>query len=256
MAALSACTELAPGGDRLPQQFQSVQPDAGPPSDTRWGCLDRPISTVATSLEPTVQLSLSVNDTVTGMPPAGLTARACARLDVQCNTPLTPDVITAIDGALHLDVPQQFDGFVELRSPATVPTMFFINQALLRDTAEGFGIISGLALAGLAMGGGVVLDPALGHVLIRTFDCQGNPASGVELSNNKGGQPFAFVRGLPVVGQDETSGDGIGGFVNVPLDYVVLQGIVVEHGGTLGTASVTVRPGWFSYGDVEPLPPQ
>jgi hypothetical protein len=254
--ALSACTELAPGGDRLPQQFQSVQPDAGPPPDTRWGCLDGPISTAAAPLVPTVELALSVADTVTGMPPAGLTARACARLDVMCSTPLTPDVSPAIDGALHLAVPQEFDGFVELRSPATVPTMFFINQALMRNTADGFGIISGLALAGLAMGGGVMLDPALGHVLIRTFDCQGNPASGVELSNNRGGQPFAFERGLPVVGQDETTGDGVGGFVNVPLDYVVLRGIVVEHGIELGTASVTVRPGWFSYGDVEPLPPQ
>jgi hypothetical protein len=255
LALLCACTELAPGGDRLPQQFRSVQPDAGlVTDDTRWGCLDAPETPSASPLVPRVDLALTVIDTVTGAPPAGLSARACSRLDVDCDNPLTPDVAAAIDGAMHLSVPQQFNGFVEIRSPATVPTMYFINQNLMRDTAESFSIISILALAGLAMQGNVMLEPGLGHVLIRTFDCQGEPASGVQLSNDKGGQPFAFVDGFPAVGRNETTGDGIGGFVNVPLDYVVLQGIVREHGTPLSNASVIVRPGWFSYGDVEPLP--
>lgn len=255
LAALSACTELAPGGDRLPQTSQPVQPDAGPsPSDTRWGCLDAPASPMASPLVPQVDLSLTVIDTVTNAPPAGLAARACSRLDVMCENPLTPDVSPAIDGAMHLLVPQQFNGFVEIRSPSTVPTLYFINRELMRNTVESFAIISTAALAGLAVQGNVTLEPALGHVLIRTFDCERAPASGVQLSNDKGGRPFAFVDGFPVVGRDETTEDGIGGFINVPLDYVVLQGIVREHGTSLSNASVIVRPGWFSYGDVEPLP--
>jgi hypothetical protein len=254
LAALAACTELAPGSDRLPQASQPIQPDAGPPREARWGCLDAPIATTAAPLMSRVDLALTVTDIVTNAPPAGLTARACARLDVNCETPLTPEVVPAVDGALHLSVQQRFDGFVEIRSPTTVPTMYFINQSLMRDRAESFGIISMGALSGLAAQGNVTLDPTLGQVLIRTFDCQGEPAGGVQLSNDKGGQPFAFVGGLPVVGQDETTEDGLGGFVNVPLDYVVLQGIVREHGTALGNASVTVRPSWFSYGDVEPLP--
>jgi hypothetical protein len=254
LAALGACTELAPGGDRLPQASQPVQPDAAPPPETRWGCLDAPVATTAAPLMSRIDLALTVVDTVTNAPPAGLTARACARLDVMCETPLTPEVSPAVDGAMHLSVQQQFDGFVEIRSPTTVPTMYFINKSLMRDTAESFGIISTVALAGLAAQGNVTLDPMRGHVLIRTFDCQGEPAGGVQLSNDKGGQPFAFVRGLPLVGEDETTADGLGGFVNVPLDYVVLQGIVREHETSLGDASVTVRPEWFSYGDIEPLP--
>lgn len=254
VAVLGACTELAPGGDRLPQSFQPVQPDAGPPVDTRWGCLDAPFSPTATPLVASVDLALTVIDTVSQAPPPGLTARACSRLDAMCTTPLTPDVSPAVDGAIHLAVQQQFNGFVEIRSPTTVPTMYFINRDLMRDTAESFGIIGVAALSRLAMGGNVVLDPALGNVLIRTFDCGRQPASGVQLSNDKGGQPFAFVGGLPVVGRDETTGDGVGGFINVPVDYVVLQGIVSSHDTPLSTASVITRPGWFSYGDVEPLP--
>lgn len=254
VAALAGCTELASGADRLPQVFRSSQPDAGAPSDTRWGCLDAPAPPTAVPLVPRIDLALTVVDTVAGAPPAGLTARACSRLDVMCETPLTPDVSPAIDGALHLAVLQQFNGFVEIRSPNTVPTMYFINRDLMRDTAESFGVISTAALAGLAAQGNVMLQPTLGHVLVRTFDCDREPASGVQLSSDKGGQPFAFVDGFPVVGRDETTSDGIGGFVNVPLDYVVLQGIVRSHGTALSNASVIVRPGWFSYGDVEPLP--
>lgn len=252
---LGACTELAPGGDRLPQQFQSVQPpDAGPPPDERWGCLEDGLPMPAAPLVRTVELALTVIDTVTQAPPPGLTARACSRLDAMCATPLTPNVSPAVDGALHLDVPQQFDGFVEITSPSTVPTMYFINRNLMRNTTEAFGVIGIAALAGLAAGGNVTLDPTLGNVLIRTFDCQRQPAGGVQLSNDKGGLPFSFVNGLPVVGRDETTPDGVGGFVNVPVDYVVLQGIVTSHGEPLSTASVITRASWFSYGDVEPLP--
>jgi len=255
VAALSGCTELASGNDLLPQTFQPNQPDAGPAPDTRWGCLDAPEPSMASPLVSRVDLALAVIDTVTDAPPAGLSARACSRLDVDCDNPLTPDVSATIeDGAVHLSVPQRFNGFVEIRSPTTVPTMYFINQDLMRDTAESFAIISTLALAGLAAQDNVTLDPTLGFVLIRTFDCQGAPASGVQLSNDKGGQPFAFVDGFPDVGRDETSGDGIGGFVNIPIGIVVLQGIVREHGTALSNASVIVRPGWFSYGDVEPIP--
>lgn len=255
LAALCACTELAPGGDRLPQASQSVQPDSGPSlSNTRWACLDAPAPATASPLVPSVDLALTVIDTVTNAPPAGLAARACSRLDVMCENPLTPDASPASDGAMHLSVPQQFNGFVEIRSPATVPTMYFLNRDLMRDTVESFAIIGTAALAGLAAQGNVTLEPGLGHVLIRTFDCDRAPAGGVQLSNDKGGRPFAFVDGFPVVGRDETTEDGVGGFINVPLDYVVLQGIVREHGTALRTASVIVRPGWFSYGDVEPLP--
>jgi hypothetical protein len=254
VVALSGCTELASGNDRLPQEFRPNQPDAGPGPETPWGCLDAPESPMASPLAPRVDLALTVIDTVTDAPPAGLSARACSRLDVDCDNPLTPEVSPTIDdAAMHLSVPQGFAGFVEIRSPTTVPTMYFINQDLLRDTAESFAVISTLALTGLAAQDNVMLDPARGFVLIRTFDCQGAPASGVELSSDNDGQPFAFVDGFPVVGRDETSADGIGGFVNVPLGIAVLQGIVREHGTALSSASVIVRAGWFSYSDIEPL---
>lgn len=252
MVALAACTELAPGGDRLPQTVAPNQPDAAPAGDPQWACLGEPDPGRADPLVPSVELALRVTDTVTGVPPDSLLGRACARRDVACSTPLSDEVAVDVDGALHLPVPRAFNGFVELRSPSTVPTMYFINRPLMRDRQEGFGIVSTLALQGLVVQGNVVLDPMLGEVLIRVFDCQGTPGDGVELANDRGGEVFAFVTGLPRVGESVTREEGIGGFINVPTDISVLQGIVAASGQEVGTVAVTVRAGWFSYGDITP----
>jgi len=252
-AAAAACTELAPGSDRLESQIALNRPEAGV-DDPRWACLDQPPVGAAASVVPSVELALAVVDSISGVPPAGLTARACEKIDVSCAMPVMDSALVAADGRLHLSVHQQFDGYVELTSPSSVPTMYFLNRGLMQDSSEVLTTISSAALAALAAQGNVTLAPALGHLLIRTFDCLGEPASGVALSSSGGGLPFAFVDGLPNVGADITSDSGLGGFVNVPVGLAVLEGRRVEGDRSLGQANVVVRPGWFTYGDVEPLP--
>jgi len=251
--ALCACTGLAPGSDRLETVIAGSRPDSGAP-DPRWACLEEPAPGGADLVVPTVELSLRVVDTITGSAPEGLTARACEKIDVTCASPLMGAVAVASDGLLRLPVHQGFDGYVELVSGANVPTMYFLNRELMRDSTEVLTTISSAALGALAAQGGVALDPAFGHLLIRAFDCQGAPASGVELFSDVGGVPFAFVDGLPNVGADVTTASGLGGFVNVPVGLAVLEGRRVEGDRSLGQANVVVRTGWFTYGDVEPLP--
>jgi hypothetical protein len=226
--------------------------EAGAPPDPRWACLDEPpqASAVALGAQPT--LTLVPVDIASGAPPEGLMARACRRLDVDCLTPVTSGVTLADDNALHLPVPRGFDGFVELTSPASVSTMYFVNQPMLADRVEAFRLLNRPGLQALATQGGVTLDPELGHLLIRVFDCEGAPASGIQLSNDRGGEPFSFVNGLPSTGADVTTADGLGGFVNVPPVLVVLQGLKVDDGRVVSTPSVSVRSSWFTYGDVEP----
>ena len=251
--ASGACTELAPGSDRLVTTVAANLPDATAP-DPRWACLDEAVSGSADRTVPTVVLTLNVTDTITGAAPEGLSARACEKIDVGCASPLMAPTTVAADGQLHLPVHQGFDGYVELTSPANVSTMYFLNRELRRDSTEALTTISSAALTALAAQGGVALDPMLGHLLLRAFDCLGEPASGVELFSNVGGIPFAFVDGLPNVGADVTTASGLGGFVNVPVGLAVLEGRRVEGERSLGQANVVVRTGWFTYGDVEPLP--
>jgi hypothetical protein len=250
--AALGCTELASGSDTLPEQIVVAnRPDAGR-VDPAWACLDEPLPGNAAPMVASVDLTLTVTDIVSLVPPAGLVARACAKVDVLCGTPLTSDVPVSEDGSLHLIVPQAFDGFVEITSPANVSTMYFLNRQLMSDASEAFTIVSRTALAGLAMQGNVALDPTLGNLLVRAFDCVGAPASGVALSSDVSGTAFAFVDGLPNPGLNETTADGLVGFVNVPIGYAVLQARLGAR--VLGTASLIVRPGWFTYGDMEPLP--
>jgi hypothetical protein len=252
VAGLAACTELAPGTDRLSQRIETSLPDASS-GDSRWSCLDQPVRNSADSVVPTVDLALGVLDTVSGAVPEGLTARACGRRDAFCSMPLVAPVSPSADGMLHLAVAQGFDGYVEIVSPTSVSTMYFVNSPLMRNTVRNLGIISTVAFQGLARQVSVAIDPMLGHVLIYVFDCMGEAASDIQLFNVAGGQPFIFVDGLPQLGSDVTALDGIGGFVNVPTGFSVLEGRRAADGRVLGMTSVAVRAGWFSYSDVQPL---
>jgi hypothetical protein len=251
-AGLTACTELAPGDDTLARLIGKNLPDAAV-GDPRWSCLDQPDPNSADQLVPTVDLAIRVADTVTNAIPAELSARGCDKLDVLCDVPLVAPVSPSEDGTLHLTVAQGFDGYIEITSPTTVSTMYFVNRPLRRNTSRSFAIISTRAFAGLAMQASIVLEPALGHVLIYVFDCMGEPASDIQLVNASGGIPFVFVDGLPNLGTAVTSVAGIGGFVNVPTGYAVLEGHRVDDDRMLGMTNVVVRAGWFSYSDVQPF---
>lgn len=251
LALSAACTELAPGSDTLSSTRANLM-EAGSRVDPRWACLDEPPGASAVALVAQPVLTLAPVDIASGAPPEGLTARACQRLDVDCLSPVVNGVTLSEDNALHLRVPRGFDGFVELTSPASVPTMYFVNRPMLVDRVESFRLLNPRGLQALAMQGGVTLEPELGHLLIRVFDCEGAPASGIQLSNDRGGEPFSFVNGLPSTGADVTTADGLGGFVNVPPVLVVLQGLKVDDERVISTPSVSVRQRWFTYGDIEP----
>jgi hypothetical protein len=252
VAGLTGCTALAPGDDTLARLVGTNLPDAAV-GDPRWSCLDQPDPISADQLVPTVDLAIRIADTVTNAIPAGLSARGCDKIDVFCDTPLVAPVSPGEDGMLHLTVAQGFDGYVEISSPSTVSTMYFVNRPLMRNTTRSFAIISTLAFSGLARQANIAIDATLGHVLIYVFDCMGEPASEIQLVNASGGIPFVFVDGLPNLGTAVTSMQGIGGFVNVPTGYAVLEGHRVDDDRVLGTTNVVVRRGWFSYSDVQPF---
>lgn len=251
VGASAGCTELAPGEDTL---AKSENPNLPPvdPVDPRWACLDEPAPAGAVALRPTVDLALMITDTSSQKPPDGLVARACSKLDPLCDLPVANSDVVAVDGAVHLALQPGFEGFVEISSPTSISTLFFLNRALWTDGLELIGVVSPMAFQGLASYAGVTLDPQLGHLLIRTFDCAGSRASDVELSNESGGAPFIFVDGLPLPGRNVTTEEGQGGFINVPTGFVKLQGTTLEGGRLISTATVSVRGNWLTYGDIEP----
>lgn len=251
----SACTELAPGSDILlaaPGKLGAA--DAGAErADPRWACLGKGEAPGAVALRPSVGLSLAVLDPALQTTPAGLQVRACNRIDVDCMTPAVPATGVSSDGLIHLSLLQGFNGFLEITSPTIVPFLFFVSRPLETERQETLNVIGPGALQALAGSGDVTINQALGFLLLRSFDCQGELTSGVAISNGAGGEPFNFVDGLPNVGGDVTEVDGIVGFVNVPTGSVVAQGLEPETGKVTGTVNVVVRRGWFTYGDLNPV---
>jgi len=251
------CTELAPGSDTLQAEsapLGSSGAGAAPPGDPKWACLGKPASPSAVALRPTVGFSLRLNDPATQSTPPAASLRACNRFDIDCGAPVAGPAVPAADGLLHLELPQGFAGFLEITSPAIIPALYFFSAPLQSDRQEVF-IVVGLETArALATSSDVALDPELGLIAVRTMDCRGELSGGVEFSNATGGVPFAFVDGLPAIGYVVSNREGLGGFVNVPPGLVVLQGREVGSAQVTGTASVVVRKGWFSYGDLNPAP--
>lgn len=251
LGAGSACTELAPGSDILIATGQLGVADAGVErADPKWACLGKAEMPSAVALRPSVGLTLAVLDPALQTTPAGLQVRACNRIDVDCMTPALPPTGVSSDGLVHLSLDQGFNGFLEITSPTIVPFLFFVSRPLQTERQETLFVIGPGSLQALAGAGDVVLDPARGFLLLRAFDCQGALVTGVQVSNDAGGQPFNFVDGLPNVGADVTDANGIVGFVNVPIGSVVAQGIEPETEQIAGTVNVVVRQGWFTYGDL------
>lgn len=254
--ACAACIELAAGSDRLESAgFDGDEgADAGalPVAAIGRDCLGQPSRAVAVPRRARVILTLAIHDVATGMPPAAVSARACRLLDVQCESPVAAGTASASEVALHLSLAQDFRGFVEITSTGSVPTLFFLNRPLQRDRFEALSTITITSLQALAASAGVALREDRGHLLLRVFDCDGAAASGVAVSSGARGEPFTFRHGFPATGSSVTTAEGLAGFVNVPPGLTVARGRELETGRSMGEASVVVRPGWLTYGDIAP----
>ena len=253
LGALPACTEFADEDDIGPQNAEL--PNAPGSSGGQaalapeWACLDDESSTPPAELgTSTVTFSIFIADTVTRVPPPGLVVSACSPLDIECASPMVDGIEPEADGFVHARVPQNFAGFFRVVSDTTVPAVLYVDGAIERDmTAPPMLLIGAGPFAALTQRQGVSIDPQMGHLHLRALDCNGNLAAGMRFTNDRGGQPFAFVDTLPVVGQTVTDAQGTAGFLNVLPGLAVVQSVRSADGTITKTASGQVRPGGFTY---------
>jgi hypothetical protein len=258
--SLSACTEFADGEDVGPSNMDFMNNPAGSSGQeletANWSCLgSEPAPPPAALGTTTVTYTILIVDTVTREPPAGLVVNACSSLDIECASPMVASIRPDADGMVRAHVPINFSGFFTVESDQTVPAALFIAGALEQDTtATTMLVIGEVAFTALARNQGVALDPQMGQLLLRAFDCDGKLTPGVRFSDDRGGQPYAFVDGLPVVGQTVTDAQGTAGFLNVLPGLAVVQSIRASDNAVTQTASGRVRPGWFTYLDLAARP--
>jgi hypothetical protein len=259
-SALPACTEFADEDDIGPQNAELPNSPGGGGSQAalapEWACLDGEPTAPNDALGNTnVTYTMLVVDTVTREPPPGLTVSACSPLDIECAVPMVNDVRPDADGRVRVRVPVNFAGFFQVQSDQTVPAMLFVDGAIVEDTEAPIMLVIGQGpFLALTQSQGVAVDPQMGHLLLRAFDCNLSFAPGIRFTNDRGGQPFAFVDSLPVIGQTVTDAQGTAGFINVLPGLAIVESHRVADNLLTRTASGRVRAGWFTYVDLGASP--
>jgi len=258
--ALPACTEFADEDDIGPQNAELPNTPGGGGSQAalapEWACLNGEPTAPDDALgNTTVTYTMLIVDTVTREPPPGLVVSACSPLDIECAVPMVDNIRPDTDGRVRARVPVNFSGFFQVRSDSTVPAMLFMDGALVRDTEAPIMLVIGQGpFLALTQSQGVAVDPQMGHLLLRAFDCNLSFAAGIRFTNDRGGQPFAFVDTLPVIGQTVTDAQGTAGFINVLPGLAIVESIRTADNVLTRTASGRVRAGWFTYVDLAASP--
>lgn len=210
---------------------------------------------------PSVVVSLHAVEIVSARPPSGLSAAACRTQDVACSDPLQRMPDTTGQGEIKLLLPSQFTGYIEIRSPLTLPMLYYLTNPLTeplelpplrlitREVAQATSSATGLQ---------VDLD-ATGVIIAQLRDCARSPVSGVRFDLDPAGPtPFFLLDGLPSAQATETVLDpalqaAVGGFFNVSPGLYLLTAQLGAAGPVLRRFNVGVRAG--SVAQVDILPP-
>ncbi len=240
--------------------------DAGP-----WGCLGD--VTVPQPNGTSINVTVPLVDLSTQMPVTVASALVCAKIDVNCTSPIAT---TEPDGAglLHLTLQSGFDGFVLVLPiipdggtadagdggvpDVIVPSIVFFNPPIEHDsTYTTIVLVKTSALAQIAAVEKTTIDPTLGAVFMETVDCNAKAAAGVGVSLDSTGattQGFYFSGGLPVLNGSGTDVSGYAGFVNAPLGTRTVRATLNATEQYIGTATVFTRASMISYTTLAPSP--
>jgi hypothetical protein len=227
--------------------------DALPP---RWACIEKPRRTVLRREGQSITLRIAATDFVTLNVPAGINGTACGPRDPTCEMPVLTNVMPDDDGYLVFpNLQHAWDGYLVLSAPGYVDTMVFTNRPYaMDDEPEGPTLLKRSTLEAIAEGGGEMLDPTHGIVLISVRDCLGGPGDGVTLvQDDVDNQENAFYfegtlpdrdREVTVVSSQLTRSMAplaVAGFSEVPKGYLTVTGIHAESGIEIGRVTVSVR---------------
>jgi hypothetical protein len=226
--------------------------------EPKWGCVGVPAETKHAP-EP-FHVSLRVVDILTQEPMPGVSALLCRKIDVTCDSPFGPAVLSDDDGKVEFDVTRDaagfgFTGYVRFTRDDVLPGIYIFNPAIESDLTIPSVQLASPTVAGLlAQQIGTKLDPARGLILLDSVDCQGAPAAGVSFMTDADdtAAPFYSVNGLPAATATATDDDGYGGLINVQPGTIAVTGKLQPKASALGTVSLLIRGGAVTYSRMVP----
>jgi hypothetical protein len=248
------CSDFKPEDDTYVSTLQGAKPPD-------WSCLSRqtagelPLPGVAGE---NIFYTLELVDLATLDPMTNVEVRACGLTDIGCRNPVTGDEPIKDNGAGLVSIPltSNFDGYLEIVSPTAVPYLFRLPSTGLRTMTD-----FPLAMISLASFGDLLeafrLDltqaQTLGSIGVRAFDCDGDPAPGVELTSNAQGTRWYFSGGVPDLIRETTDLEGLGGFVGSDTGVKDLTA-ELPNGRVVSKQKIVVRPSWMAAGYLKANP--
>ena len=229
-------------------------------TDPQWGCVGSVVwpmvPPVASPEKVTAKLVLS--NLLTGNVIAGATARVCTKLDPACLAPLQSDVMSDAEGVLTFTLNKFFEGFLEIKYPEMIDTMYYFNPPLDSDRVVPFVPLVPFT-AFEVFGKELKMAPRFdrGTVIGLTYDCQGASAEGIELTADDQDEfttAFYMVQGSPRIDATKTDKSGQGGVANVVVGPRLISGRRADTGELVGVVSVQTRALWITFTSVPPTP--
>jgi hypothetical protein len=260
-ACAQRCVALHPGGDVKAAAVDT--PCSGPcERGKQWSCLGK-VSWPAMSPGLTsIKLGVIVLDGLTSKPLEGIAARACAKIDAACTSPLDTGTTDAT-GKARLTVPVTsqpagFFGIIELSGPGLLPVLGFPEPTPVSDMdLPALPTLSITGFAAAAQSLGMVPDSTRGHAELLVRDCQFDVATGVTFdidSADASSIKAYFSGGLPSKTAVATDSSGIGGIFDIPAGPATITAKLAATGQVIATAQIIVRQGALTVTTLMPMP--
>ena len=220
-------------------------------ASSKWACLSSPPA--ASNAAGPFLVTMHVADLISHAPLPGVRADLCRKLDVACSDPAST-VTSDSTGTISLQVEAAFSGYVWLQGDAIVPTLYFFNPTIDRDTDIPSLSMSTPAARG-ALLGQLGADTARADILLDAWDCTGVTASAVDFSIAPASSDvisYYLSSGLPTRGTGPTDSTGYGGFVNLTAGTVTVTATDTVSQQHISDLTLVVRPGTATWARMVP----
>ena len=208
----------------------------------------------------TVRFEMPVREFVSDMAPKGIKVLACEVNDVSCANPVAMFTDSENTGVIKLDLPYEFDGFLEVTaSPDMLPGLWYFTRPLTEPrVAKPLAAVAPATLELLAAIAGHAVMANRGLVILEAFDCSRVSVGGIHFEESKAAAiPFYIIDELPsiestVTVRDEKNDIAAGGFLNAAPGFTVFTARIGVDGPALGEFNGHVRASTVTYLDIYP----
>jgi hypothetical protein len=207
-----------------------------------------------------VSFRMPVRDFVTGEPLPDLVVLACREADVSCDSPIARFDDPEGTGDIELELPYEFQGYLEVSSPAVLTSLWYFTKPLLEPLeAKVLKAVAPSTVEVLASITGIDVDSnSKGIVILEAFDCERNAAGGIHFEEEKRtALPFYIIDERPnreatVSVRNEVENQAAGGFVNATPGFTQFFARIGVDGPILGGVNANVKANTVTYVDIHP----